>query len=228
MSDVMEEVNDELRQQKLEAFWKENRSWIIASIILAIIATAGITYWRSWDIRKNLENTAGLLEVSKAEDPRTLTAFAETARKNHAALARFLAAGLHIKDGKAERAIEIYDSIGAERGLDRSLRDLARILSISRRLETGDTKKLHAELADLSSKKSPYRFSAIEMDALVYAREGKMKEAAERLEDISTDASAPNDARLRATTLHEFYAASADGAPALKDNGKGAGKDKPK
>jgi hypothetical protein len=217
----MEEVNEELRQQKLEAFWKENRSWIIASVILAILATAGITYWRNWDLRKNLENTAVLLEVSKADDPRALTAFADTARKNHAALARFLAAGLHVKEGNAARAIEIYDSIGSERGLDRSLRDLARILSLSRRLETGDPKKLHAELANLSSKKSPYRFSAIEMDALVYAREGKMKEAAERLEDISTDASAPNDARMRATTLHEFYAASAESAPPGKDGGKG-------
>jgi len=221
MSDVMEEVNEELRQQKLEAFWKENRSWIIASIILAILATAGLTYWRSWDLKKNLENTATLLEVSKADDPRALTAFADTARKNHAALARLLAAGLHVKQGNTDRAVEIYESIGSESGLDRTLRDLARILSVSRRLETGDPKKLHAELADLSSRKSPYRFSAIEMDALVFAREGKMKEAAERLQDISTDASAPNDARLRATTLHEFYAASADGSPAPKDGGKG-------
>ncbi len=209
MSDVMQEVNDELRQQRLEAFWKENRSWIIASIILAIITTAGITWWRSWNLGQNLTYTSGLLEASTAEDPAELSKFAETARTNHAVLARYIAAGLHLKKGNTARAIEIYDEIAKTRGLDRSLRDLAQLLSLGQRLNKDEPKKLHAELADLSTKKSPYRFSAMEMEALVFAREGKMKEAADRLEDISTDAGAPGDARTRATTLREFYAASA-------------------
>lgn len=217
MSDVMEEVNEELRQQKLEAFWRENRNWIIGSIILAIVTTAGITWWRSYSFQQNLKATTELMKVSEEKDPRTLTTFADGTKTNHAVFARLLAAGIHVDQGNSVRAIEIYNEIATMRGLDRSLRDFAKILSVNLRLNKDDTKALHAELADLSSRKSPYRFTALELNALVYAREGKLKEAAETLEAISTDAEAPQDARMRATTLHEFYAASSPAAPAPKD-----------
>lgn len=223
MADVMEEVNEELRQQKLEAFWRENRNWIIGSILLAIATTAGITWWRSYTLQQNLKGTTELMKVSEEKDPRALTTFADSANTNHAVFARLLAAGLHVDQGNSARAIEIYNEIAGMRGLDRSLRDFARILSVTQRLNKDDAKSLHAELADLSSRKSPYRFTALELNAMVYAREGKLKEAAESLEAISTDAEAPQDARMRATTLHEFYAASS--APAGKPADKAAKKD---
>lgn len=216
MSDVMEEINDELRQQKLEAFWKENRSWIIASIILAIMTTAGITWWRNWNFKQNLSSTTELLRVEK-EGSKALTEFAKDARKNHAVFARLLAAGQYARDGQTDKAVTLYNEIGEQRGLDRPLRDLAKVLSISERLSTDDPKKLHGELADLSGKNAPYRYSALEMNALVYAREGKLKEASEQLQTILTSADAPADARMRATTLREFYGATAGISPSAKD-----------
>jgi hypothetical protein len=220
MSEVMDEINEELRQQKLEQFWKENRNWIIASIILAILTTAGITWWRGWNNQQNLKATTQLLDISKANDPKALTEYAATARLNHAVLAKFLAAGMHVKQGNAARATEIYDEIAGMRGVDRPLRDLAALLSCGQRLGTDDPKKLHAELGELAGKKGPYRFTALEMDALVSARENKLQDAVEKLETISMSAEAPGDARMRAATLREFYAASATGAAPKKGDKK--------
>lgn len=218
MSDVMQEVNDELRQQRLEAFWIENRNWIIGGIILAIITTAGLTWWRGYSYKQDMARTSQLIAAVKSEDPKALTDFAAASGKNHAALAKFSAAGLHVKNGNAARAIELYAEIAGSMSVNRELRDLAKILSVNLRLGTDDPKKLHKELSGMSGKNEPYRYTALEMDALVYAAEGNAKEAAAKLEAISSSPDAPEDSRLRATTLHEFYAASAnENVPFKKD-----------
>ncbi|MDI1228661.1 MAG: tetratricopeptide repeat protein [bacterium] len=218
MSDVMHEVNDELRQQRLEAFWIENRNWIIGGIILAIMTTAGLTWWRGYEYKQNMARTTQLIAAVKADDAKVLTDFATASGKNHAALAKFSAAGLHVKSGNIARAAELYAEIAGSMSVDRELRDLAKILSLNIRLGTEDPKKLHKELSSMSGNNEPYRYTALEMDALVYAAEGNMKDAAAKLEAISSSADAPEDSRLRATTLHEFYAASAnESVPFKKD-----------
>lgn len=216
MSDVMQEVNDELRQQRLEAFWIENRNWIIGGVILAIITTAGLTWWRGYTYKQDMLRTTQLMAAIKSEDAKSLTEFAAQSGKNHAALAKLSAAGLHVKNGNPARAIELYADVAGSMSADRELRDLAKILSLNLRLGTEDPKKLHKELADMSGAKEPYRYTALEMDALVYAGEGNMKDAAAKLEAISSSPDAPEDSRLRAATLHEFYAASANEAVPFK------------
>lgn len=207
--DFIHEVNEELRQKQLEAFWAENRNWIIGAVILAILTTGGITYWRTWNYKTNLAQTSRLLEISDAGAPKELVDFAKEGKKSHAALARFLAAGLHVQEGNSEEAVKIYGEIAGTMGLDRSLRDLARILSLNQRLDKDDPKKLHREIADLSGAKSSYRYTALELDALLYAREGDMKKASEKLQAIAASPAAPEDERMRAMTLAEFYSASA-------------------
>lgn len=208
--DFIQEVNEEMRQKQLEAFWLENRNWIIGGVIFAILTTAGITWWRTWSFNTNVAQTSQLLDIVERDDPKMLTDFAAESRKSQAAIARFLAAGLHVQKGEPEKAVEIYKEIAGTIGLDSTLRELARVLSLSHRLHTGDPKQLHQEIADLSGKDDPFRYTALELDALLYARQGDMKKAAEKLQTIAQSATAPEDERMRAMTLVEFYTASAE------------------
>jgi len=220
MSDFMKEIEDDLRQQKLEEFWKENRAWIIGGIILAIASTAGITWYRSWSYQQNITQTASLLQIQDADDANKLTTYADASDKNHATVARLLAAGLHAKNGESARAVEIYDQIANSFGVDSALRDLAHVLSLGQRLNKDDPAKLHKEISPLTAEGSAFRFTALEMDALVYAREGKLKEAADKLEIISAAPNAPDDARTRAMTLHELYVASSNEAASKEKKDK--------
>ncbi|HYD18763.1 MAG TPA: tetratricopeptide repeat protein [Patescibacteria group bacterium] len=210
MSEVMDEINEELRRQKLEQFWIENRNWIIGGVLLAVLTTAGMTWWRGYAYQQNIRRTDQLMAAIDSNDVAKLTGYAEQSGKNHAALAKFTAAGIEAKAGNIAAAAKLYSDIAGTLSVDRNLRDLAKIMSLNLRLGSEEPKKLHKELGDISGEKDPFRFSALEMDALVYAKEGNMKEAAAKLEAISASPNAPEDARLRATTLREFYAASAN------------------
>lgn len=211
MSDVMREIDDDMRQQRLREFWVENRAWIIGGIILAIVMTAGMSYWRQQTMTRNAQATYELFSAMDRADETALAALAESGKGAHGALAAFLSAGIHAQKGDNAAAAAVYDRIAATRGLDQTYRDLATLLAVSHRLDTEETQKLHTALKPLTAQKSVWRFSALELQALLFAREGKMTEAAAALGTLTADADAPDEVRARATTLRALYLESASG-----------------
>ena len=214
MSDLLSEVDDDLRRQQLDKFWQENKNWIIGGIILAIATTAALTWWRTWDYQRNLAQTQELRKIEDKNDVSALTDYAKNADRNHAALAKLLAAGQLTRDGKTDEAVKIYNDLGGTLGADGTLRDLARLQSIGLRLNRDDAGKLHKELEDISGDRDPFRYSALEMDALLYARENKLQEAVDRLAKITSATDAPDDVRTRAVTLRELYTATLNASAA--------------
>lgn len=208
MTQIEQEIEDELRQQKLEAFWKENGSWIITCAILAVIFTGALTWWRQHEYKQNLAQTTELFAVMKENDTKALADFAAKSDKDHATIALFTAAALHAKRKQDAEAVSLYRKIEGTTGVDSTYRDLAKLLRVSMRLGADDPAELHKDLAPLAAK-GAWRFTALELQALLYARENKMKEAADNLTLITQDANAPGDVRMRASTLRELYLGSA-------------------
>ena len=208
MTHIEEEIEDDLRRQKLEQFWKENGSWIIICAILAVIFTGALTWWRQHEYKQNLTQTAALLEVLRENDTKALGEFALKSDKDHGAIALFTAAALHSQRSQDAEAVTLYRKIDGTSGLDSTYRDLAKLLRVSKSLGAEDPAQLHKDLAPLTAK-STWRYSALELQALLYARENKMKEAAEVLTRLTQDGGAPNDVRMRASTLRELYMGSA-------------------
>ena len=202
---IVEEINEDLRRQQLEQFWKENGAWIIGGVILAVIFTAGMTWWRAHTYERNLQQTSEMIDIINTSDVDKLTAFADRSDKDHAVIARFAAAAVYAKRSDTEKAVSIYKSIENTSGVDSMYRDLALLLSAGQRLQSADPAQLHKELGGLTKPGNAWRFSALELEALLYAREHKLKEAADDLAEITTAADAPQDVRMRASTLREFY-----------------------
>lgn len=214
MSDVFDEINDDLRHAELKKFWKENGSWIIGSAVAAVLLTAVLSFWRQWEYSHDASATTELTRIVAAGDAAQLEDFSKGGRKNQAMIAAFAAAGMHLERGEKEKAVAIYNSIGGTFGLDKTWRDLAKILSITQRLDQDDPEKLKKEIRALTGENSSWRYTAREMEALLAARQNNMKEAVEALTKIISDPSAPADVRTRAFTLRELYAADVPKAAA--------------
>jgi hypothetical protein len=211
MSDVFDEISDDLRREKLNQFWRENGRWIIGGVIAAIIFTAGMSWWRQWDANRNAQATSSLGEALAAKDPAELEQFAQGTDHDHAAIARLIAAGDYVRTGKKDKAVTLYNEIAASSGLSKMYRSLASLLSVGLRLDTDPVDGLRKELKPLAADRSAWRYSAREMQALLAAREGDMKGAVGILDTITGDADAPEALRARAFTLREFYAAEQSG-----------------
>lgn len=213
MSDVMREIEDDMRQQRLQTFWIENRAWIVGGVILAIVMTAALSFWRQHTLDRNAQATYALFQAMNKADEAALAKLAEEGAGAHGGMAGLLAAGLLAQKGDSEAAAKLYDKVATTRGLESVYRDLAALLAAGQRLDTGNPAELHAALKPLTADKSVWRFSAMELQGLLYAREGKMKEAVDVLTTLSTSAQAPAEIRARATTLRALYLESA-AAPA--------------
>lgn len=207
MADVFDEIEDDLRQEKLKAFWRENGSWIIGSAIAAVVMTAALVFWRDWNVAQDEKATSALFRAVESKDVAVVGAFSAEARTNHAVLAHFAAARLALDTGDTAKAITLYAEISKTRGIDRTYRDLAKILELTERLSTDDPALLQKEIADLASDKNAFRHSARELQGLLAARQGDLERAANVMAELSGDASAPEDLRRRAFTLYELYAA---------------------
>lgn len=205
MSDIMHEIQDDLRQQQLKQFWQQNGSWIIGGAVLAVVMTGALTFWRGHVQQVNETQTAALMATLQTGTTESLEQYAADSKASHGMMARFMAAGLEAQRGHGDKAAAIYDEIAGMRGIEKKYKQLAQLLAAGHRLNTEDPAKLHDTLQDLTGKKDAWRYSALEMEALVYAREGKMQQAADTLAEISASREAPEDVRTRAMTLRELY-----------------------
>lgn len=208
MSDLFNEIDDDLRHQKLVAFWQENGSAIIGGAILAVVFTGVLAFWRHYDAGQNEQNTAVLLQSLRSGDVAQISKAADDLRKPHAAMAKLTAAAALLEQGRTDEAVALYRDIRETSRLDKTWRELAAVFEASQTLETAEPADLHKMLESASGKKSTWRFSALELDALVYAREGKNDSAVEALDKIITDKAVTPDIRARAETLRDIYAAN--------------------
>lgn len=207
MSDVFNEIEDDIRNEKLQQFWKENGAWIIGGAILAVILTGALTFWRHWEYDRNTAATSELTRIVSTGDLKQLEKFGEDGDKNHAMVARFVAAGMHLQRGEKDQAIKLYNEIADTSRTDKTWRSLAKILSISQRLDTESPEKLEKELSSLARDKDPWRYTARELQALLAAKQNHLQEAVDILTTVTADPQAPADARARAFTLRDLYMA---------------------
>ncbi len=209
MTDIFDEIGDDLRRENLEKFWKENSSWIIGGAIGAVLLTGVLAFMKQWEYQRNMTATTEISRLADVADYSKLESFAATSDKGHAMMAQFLAADVYVEKNQKDKALELYNDIINTSGLDKMWRDLALIHSISLRLDKDPPDAIEKELADLSGDNGVWRYTAREMQALLAARQGQMQKAADLLTAITADPAAPEDERQRAFSLRELYIADA-------------------
>src|SRR5690606_28184462 len=129
-NDIFHDVENDLRQQKINAFWKENGAWIVGGCVGAILLTAGIGLWRKYDTHTATSATTALTAAVAESDAATLARHAQDASGNHALFALFSAASLEAKNGDHAAAAALFDRAAAE-GADKIYQQLAALYAVN-------------------------------------------------------------------------------------------------
>lgn len=207
MSDIFQEVDEDLRRDQLFKLWRRYGSYVIGAAIAIVIATAAYVAWQGYrDKQLMAEGDAfiqALLLRSAGQSHQATEAFAALADQHndgYGTLARFNEAALMAERGEAAEAVKIYDQISASAS-DRSLRDLATLCSVSLSLDTADPGELKAKLDPIAAPDNPFRHSARELSALLAVRNGDTATAKELFKELAADQSAPSGVRSRAAEM---------------------------
>lgn len=209
MSDILREVDEEIRRENWENLWKKYGKYLVAAALVAIIATASVVGWREYDRSRRMESgdrfAAAVTEAENTADPAQaadiLAAYVSEAPTGYATLARLREAKLRADAGDPKAAIAIYDAIASDNSVERLFRDLAALYSVRMQIDKGDPSKLNSRLLPLAADDSPWRYSARELQAIVDLRSGDTAAARELFTRLADDANAPDSLRTRATEM---------------------------
>lgn len=234
MSDIFDEIDQALKQEKLEKWWKENGKMVLWFCFCLVFFTGVITFGKNWMEKTKAEQTGTLIqlvekgegaglnaadikipegatpdEISKmlneqaAKAPSLadgLLGYADEAPEGLAMVARFRAAQAAFTKGDMDKAYEILNALHADSSLDRIYRDYALLVMTLKKAENekADKPALIESLAPLADKDNPWRSSALEARAVLYASLGENEKAVTDLKAILDSDGTPEARRERA------------------------------
>jgi hypothetical protein len=178
MSDIFQEVDEEVRRDKAAEFWKKYQNLILTAAALVVLASAGFRYWQYERDRAaqaagdQFQQALAALEGGKLDEAKAgLDKIAAQGPSGYRALAQMAAAGAKAaKDPQG--AIAAFDAVAGDASIGPLLRDAARLRAALLRVDNaGEQQKGEAELTSLSTDNGPYRrLAALALGALALER----------------------------------------------------------
>jgi len=207
VSELFNEVDEDLRRDQLKKLWDRYSLLIIAGAILIIAGVGGWRGYQYFETKKAAEAgaafnaAADLAEQNKhAEAEAAFAKLTATAPSGYRTLARLrLAAEIAARDPNA--GAKSFDEIAADSSVPAVDRELSRLRAAALVLESATYPDMVQRLEPAAAPTGVYRHSARELLALSAWRVGDASAARKWLELIATDAETPSSLRQRAETL---------------------------
>jgi hypothetical protein len=207
VSDIFQEVDEEVRREQLKKLWDKHQNLIIAGVVLILAAVAG---WRGYDYWQDsqaakfgtaFEAAATLGEEGKhAEAEAAFSKIAAEGTAGYRDLARLRAAAeAAAQDPK--NAVAAYERIADDRSVGQVLQDVAGLRAGVLLIDQGSFDIARARLEPLSGADRPFRHSARELLALAAWRAGDASGARKWFDMILADAQTPPSTRGRVEML---------------------------
>lgn len=207
MSELFNEVDEEVRREQLKRLWDKYSIYIVA---IALLIIAGVGGWRGYqylEAKKAAEAGAAFdraVELSEQNrHAEAEAAFADLAAKGpsgYRTLARLRAAAeVAARDKPA--AAKMFDEIAADTSVAAAERDLARIRAAQLVLETTSYPDMLQRLEPAAGKDGAFRHSARELLALSAWRANDANATRQWLDMIANDGETPPGLRSRAEAL---------------------------
>jgi hypothetical protein len=207
VSELFDEVNEDVRREQLKKLWDKYSIYIVAGALLIVAAVGGWRGYQYVEAKKAAE--AGVVfdkavELSEAnkhsEAEAAFNSLAATAPSGYRLLARLRAAG-EVASHDPKAAAKLYDDIAADRSVSALDQELARVRSAGLLLETSTYPDMLARLEPSAAAGASFRHSARELLALSAWRANDTTAARKWLDMIANDAETPPGLRSRAEAL---------------------------
>lgn len=157
-------LDDDIREQAMHDWWKENRNFIIFAVII-LFASFGATQFYKQHKQETIQQQAiAFYEAKQAQSSEGFSTLAEEASGGYRAMALFELAQNQMATGNTAEAAATYGKI-RESDASVLMRDLAAVLEAQLLMST-DAEKAEESLKTLVSDKSPYMLSALELLAI--------------------------------------------------------------
>jgi len=207
VSELFDEVDEEVRRDQLKKLWDSYSLYIIA---VALLIIAGVGGWRSYQYFEAKKATEAGNAFNKAVElseqgkhAEAETAFADIAAKapyGYRVLSRFRAAG-EAASRDPQAAARMFDDIAADRSAGTELQELARIRAAGLLVDSASYADMKQRLEPDTGPGATFHHVARELLALSAFRANDSTATRQWLDMIALDGETPPSLRSRAEAL---------------------------
>jgi len=207
VSELFDEVDEEVRREQIKKLWDQYSIYIIAAALLIIAAVGGWRGYQYLEAKKAAEAGAAFdaaVELSgqnkHAEAEAAFDKLAATAPSGYRMLARLRAAA-EVAERDPKAAAKMYDDISSDRSVGTEEQDLARIRAAGLLLDSDTYPNMLQRLEPATKAGATFRHTARELLALSAWRTNDATAARQWLDMIASDGETPQGMRSRAEAL---------------------------
>jgi hypothetical protein len=207
VSELFDEVDEDVRRDQLKKLWEQYSIYIIAAALLIIAAVGGWRGYQYLEAKKAAEAGAAFdkaVELSEqnkhAEAEAAFNDLAAKAPSGYRMLARLRAAA-EVANRDPQTAAKMYDDIAADRSIGAPEQELARVRAAGLLLETANYPSMLARLEAATAPGATFRHTARELLALSAWRANDTAAARRWLDLIANDGETPPSLRSRTEAL---------------------------
>ena len=208
MGDVFQEVDEEVRRDRLQKIWKDYGAYLITAVVAIVLGTVASVGWREYtDNRQNDESNQFSKAISMALDGKyedavnTFQLLAKEGQDGYAILARFRVAGALRDAGNEDAAIQMFEKIAVDPSSQDLYRDLAALLVAMHKLDDEEPEQVRGRLMPLMKPEGAWRHSARELSGALALREGNLKLAKSTFKNLANDVLVPPGIKARMTQI---------------------------
>ena len=222
MVDVFEEVEEELRADRLKTLAQRFLPWALLGIVIGLLVAGGVYGWREYQRRgaeaASLAYADGLQKLSAGDAKGAEAQFQKVSTGRspvYRSLALMQIGGMRLGANNVTEAANLFDQ-AAETAPAPILEDSARLKAIYARMDTQPYPASIQQLTPLTAEGRPYRLLALEALALARIGAGETQAARADVTALSITPDAPEGLRNRAQALLQMIdSGSAASLPAV-------------
>jgi hypothetical protein len=202
--DFFNEVEEELRADRVRVLIRKYLPVAVAVIVVLIVAVAGVLGWKSW--REHAASKASLAyqhaveSLLKGDKKAAEAGFVESTKAGSAVyktLGLMQQGGMRLDENKTADAVKLFDE-AAKAAPGDILGDQARLAAVYALMDTAPLAEIEKRLEPLLKEKRPYRAYAREALGMAKLQAGQAKDARAEFATLILLSDAPDDMRQRA------------------------------
>ena len=188
---LFQEINEELKKEKLANFWKKYGLLAIIMIIAGLtfaVSYESIVAWRNKRAQSWADTYANAYNLQyQGEYDKSISVFRDMAEKNdgiYRDLARLQAANILFMQNKNTEAEKELQAFIEDEDSNKNLRDMAIIKLVSYKLDEAPAEEINSLLDPLIAEDGKWVNSARELKAMLAIREHNLEEAKKLYEQL--------------------------------------------
>ncbi len=211
MTDILREVDEAMRVEKMTRLWEEHKTVLITGITALILGTAAHSAWNAYDASQKRESTGAFISALDSSKPlEQLEKLAASESGSNRSLPLMSAASKAVAEGKFSEAIGFYDTVIKDKSAPAMFRDLAIVQKTNLSLDHVEGVKAADLIAAIdpvaNNAKSPWQGQALMTRAVIKAHESDdLTAAIADLKLVTANDATPDSLRQRAQALIDTY-----------------------